>query len=272
MSSFNDFEVLVLNHALRHAAVESSDVVLQFQQLLKEKGDSRDSYDVFNQTVVNLQKRGLLDEKNAPTAHAPVAVEPQVLQSTILGAHSTINELRQQLNLSQSETASLRNEAWKLREENKKLQGRIKYLCPPTKVISRESLEIGASQFLGNISNRISDVARNDLSNGVRCLYHGIHTAAAMVSLRASEDAVRRYYEFKTGQKVGSADWKFILDELLKRQDVRRSLVGHLDYVREKRNEAEHPDRIFDQDEAENTFLTVTNLIKEIYDEIPIAK
>ncbi len=194
------------------------------------------------------------------------------MQSTILGAHKKINELKQELSLKQSEANLLRNDAWKLKEENKKLQSRINNLCPPTRVISRESLEIGVPQFLGDVSSQLSDVARNDLSNGVRCLYHGIHTAAAMVSLRASEDAVRSFYEFKTGQKAGSADWKFILDELLKRQDVRKSLVGHLDYVREKRNEAEHPDKIFDQGEAENTFLTVTNLIKEIYGEIPSVK
>ena len=63
-----------------------------------------------------------------------------------------------------------------------------------------------------------------------------------MVSLRASEDAVRKYYEFKSREKAGAADWKAILDRLLRREDVNRTLIGHLDYVRTKRNEGEHPD------------------------------
>jgi len=268
MLQLDDFEAIVLNHALRNGSVEHSDVALQFQRLLKEKGDSRNDYDVFERTAVSLQKRGLLDEKRAPTAHAPVAVEPQVLQSAILGTYNKISELKEQIRQRDREISQLRTDLWQLKEERGKLQERIAKLCPRTRIIARESLEAGISQFLGEWTAKISDVARNDLENAIRCLYHGIPTAAAMVSLRASEDAVRRYYEFKTATQAGSAKWKDILDELIKREDVRKTLVGHLDYVREKRNEAEHPDRIFDQDEAENTFLTVTNLIREIYKEI----
>ncbi len=268
MLQLNDFETIILNHALRNGSVEHSDVSTQLQHLLKEKNDQRRDWEAFDGTVVNLQKRGLLDESRAPTAHASVAVEPQVLQSAILGTYKKITELKEQNRMKAAENSQLSSEGWKLKDENKRLHDRIEGLCPKTVIIARESLELGLTQFLGETLARISLVAKNDLENAVRCIYHGIPTAAAMVSLRASEDAVRKYFEFKTGEKGGPADWKIILEELIKLDNVKRTLIGHLDYVREKRNEAEHPDKIFDQNEAENTFLTVTNLIKEIYREI----
>jgi hypothetical protein len=94
MLELDDFETIALNHALRNGSVEHSDVALQFQRLLSNKGDSRNDYDVFERTIVNLQRRGLLDERRGPTAHAPVAVEAQVLQSAILGAYNKIWELK----------------------------------------------------------------------------------------------------------------------------------------------------------------------------------
>ena len=62
--------------------------------------------------------------------------------------------------------------------------------------------------------------------------------------------------------------WGQMLDELLQRDDVNKTLVGHLNYIREKRNQAEHPEKIFDQSEAETTLLAVINATRDIYSEI----
>lgn len=182
-----------------------------------------------------------------------------------------ISELKEVIKRRDAEMAQLNADQWKLKQENGKLNEKIDRICPPTAIIGRDSLDAGLFRFLGAATSKISIVAKNDLENAVRCIYHGIPTAAAMVALRASEDAVRKFYEFRTHANPGSDDWKKILNKLLEQEDVRKTLIGHLDYVREKRNEAEHPDKIFDQAEAENTFLTVTNLITEIYREIGIS-
>ena len=268
MLELDDFETIVLNHALRNGIVEYNDVTNQLRHILKARNDSRNDFEVFEGTVVNLQKRGLLDERRSPTAHAPVVVDPQVLQSAIHGAYARISELKEDIKKRDAQLSQLNADQWKLKQENTKLSEKMDRLCPPTSIIGRDSLEAGLYRFLGGATSKISIVAKNDLENAMRCIYHGIPTATAMVALRASEDAVRKYYEFRTHANPGSGDWKTILDKLLKQQDVRKTLIGHLDYVREKRNEAEHPDKVFDQAEAENTFLTVTNLITEIYKEV----
>jgi hypothetical protein len=41
-------------------------------------------------------------------------------------------------------------------------------------------------------------------------------------------------------------------------------VVGFLDYVREVRNAADHPDRVFGQAEAEQVFVGATTAIREL--------
>ena len=121
------------------------------------------------------------------------------------------------------------------------------------------------------IWRRLSRIARSGLSDATKCLATGAHTAAAMVCFRVTEDIVRRYFKFKTGKKPPKS-WKELLDILSKRQNIRHSLIGHLNYLRDRRNEAEHPERTFHQEEAERIFMAVIDLAHEIYSEIPTQK
>jgi hypothetical protein len=111
---------------------------------------------------------------------------------------------------------------------------------------------------------RLSRIAKNGRSDATRALSAGAFTASVMVCFRVTEDIVRRYYAFKTGKRARGS-WKQPIDQLNKIQLASPSLVGYMDYLRDRRNEAEHPDRIFDQEEAERAFLAVVGLIHEIY-------
>jgi len=45
-------------------------------------------------------------------------------------------------------------------------------------------------------------------------------------------------------------------------------LFLHLNYLHDRRNEAEHPDRIFNQEETERAVIAVIDVVHEIYSTI----
>lgn len=270
---FDDFEKVVLAYALTYGRVESGNVSIQMQEILKLKGEANVTYyDAFQRATTKLRQKGLFDDKNRPTAQATEAVGPQVLRSSLLQAHRRIGELEAEMTRKENELSQARIQAHSLEGQLRAAQSQIDRMSPPTQFISKEALQKGLGQFVGyDLLTRVSDVAKSDLEGAMKCIFHAIPTPAAMVSLRASEEAVRRYYQFKTGKEPGKMSWKDILDSLVQREDVNKTLVGHLNYIREKRNEAEHPQKIFDQFEAENTFQTVISAIREIYGEMTKA-
>lgn len=62
--------------------------------------------------------------------------------------------------------------------------------------------------------------------------------------------------------------WYKIIKELLDSEGINKNLVNYLDYIRDKRNEAEHPGKVFTQSECEHAFMQVINLITEVFKEI----
>ncbi len=117
----------------------------------------------------------------------------------------------------------------------------------------------------------LSRLTKSGLSDATKCLAVGASTASAMACFRVAEDIVRRYFAVKTHSKPPN-NWKELLGRLLKAPDVKASLLGHLDYLRDRRNEAEHPDRLFTQEQAERIFITVIDLLHEIYSEMPASR
>jgi hypothetical protein len=137
------------------------------------------------------------------------------------------------------------------------------------KVLNPSTLEEGPQNFFErNIWKSLSRGIQEDLSSAVVCLLVGEWTPAVMISLRAAEEAVRKYYEFRTSTTLEEfKNWKWLVDEL-KGQNVSQSLLGHLDFVREKRNDAEHPGKRFSRDEAETTFIQVIGTLVDVYQEM----
>jgi hypothetical protein len=133
------------------------------------------------------------------------------------------------------------------------------------------------SFFKEDVWIRLSKTAKNDLADTVKCLLCNLPTPAVMISLRAIEDVLRQYYKYKTKQEPGRKNWKVILNELLAKNEkggpkynVNITLLGLLDYIREnERNVVEHPDKRFEQEEAEGIFSEVIKTINEIYRDIP---
>ena len=126
--------------------------------------------------------------------------------------------------------------------------------------------------FDEKIWNALSTIEKNDFSDAARCLLSAISTPAAMIALRGAEATVKKYCEFKTCNSAEKKMWKPIVDELKKRAvefKIKDSFLGYLDYIRDaKRNFAAHPNKVFNQREAELIFMQVINLVQDTYEEI----
>ena len=124
------------------------------------------------------------------------------------------------------------------------------------------------SIFFGNVWWRMSEIERNDFIEAARCLLMQSWTAAAMIALRGLEGILRKYYEFKTEKEHGNRGMYALIEELQKTEGIKHTLMGYLNYLRGIRNTAEHPDRVFNQTEAETVFIQVTGAAREIYQEM----
>lgn len=137
-----------------------------------------------------------------------------------------------------------------------------------TAFMDKNKLLIGLGAFLnGDILKYISDETKNNLTSGIECILHNQATPATMVIFRASEGNIRLLYENKVHKSLNKS-WSVMIDELIKTGNVEQPLYGYLDYIRTKRNEAEHPGKIYEQNECEEAFVQVIGLIKETYKEI----
>lgn len=133
----------------------------------------------------------------------------------------------------------------------------------------KKLLDGGSSFFANDVWDMLSNIQKSDINDACNCLLTKSWTPAVMISLRAAEDSIRKFYKYKTGNDSQNKGWKSLLNELSDIKDINKSLLGYLDYIREIRNTAEHPDEIFDQMEAERVFHQVVNMITVICQELP---
>jgi hypothetical protein len=135
--------------------------------------------------------------------------------------------------------------------------------------LNSEKLVLGASTFFpSGIWVMLSIVAKSDLNDACNCLLTRSWTPSVMISLRAAEDCIRRFYKFKTGKETKNKGWKSILDDLDKLGNINKNIIGYLNYLREIRNRSEHPEEVFDQMEAERVFHQVVNMVHVINKEM----
>jgi len=138
--------------------------------------------------------------------------------------------------------------------------------------LNPKKLLAGGKEFFGEETwNELSIISKNDLDDACNCLLTQSWTPAVMISLRAAEDNIRIFYKEKT-KKNPPEGWNDILRELETTKIMDKTLIGYLDYIREMRNKAEHPDKIFNQTEAEGAFHQVIDIIRIINEEIKAQK
>jgi ribosomal protein S17E len=115
-----------------------------------------------------------------------------------------------------------------------------------------------------NLLTGLDEITRGDLYDALNCILHLLPTPAVMISLRVAESLVRRYYTKITGNTAINKSWGEILNELEQSKKVKPSISGYLRYLKDKRNEAEHPDKRFTQEESERIFIHIKELLEEL--------
>ena len=122
--------------------------------------------------------------------------------------------------------------------------------------------------FETKVWKKLPKIAQSDFSDSAKCLLIGAPTPATMVTLRGIEAVIRGYYALKT-KKDAKKDLGKIIKDLQKVPEVNQKLIGYIDYIRsEKRNIAQHPDKVFTQREAERIFMEIISATHDIYTEI----
>ncbi len=126
--------------------------------------------------------------------------------------------------------------------------------------------------FDKKIWTRLPDIAKSDFSDCAKCLLTEAPTPASMVGLRGIEAIIKQYYEIKIGNPK-----KMMLGQMIKElrdlPNANKKLLGYLDYLRsEKRNLAQHPNKLFTQKEAERIFMEIINAVHDIYCDIDNQK
>lgn len=118
------------------------------------------------------------------------------------------------------------------------------------------------------LTKKLDKSSKEDLKEGIKAMNLGLTTAAYMLFFRVAENQVKTYYTKITGTKpIGEkSNWGNMLHVLLNkyRSTINKNLTNLLYYLKDKRNEAQHPGKRFKQNDCEKILHYLSDLIKEI--------
>jgi hypothetical protein len=145
-----------------------------------------------------------------------------------------------------------------------------------TKLINEDKLR----EYVISLKKKLDEMESKDLLDSYHCLVNNIPTPAAMMLYRIGESMVRKFYskEMKK-QPHDGATMGTMAQELRKKQteEIERKirkkadpLVNYIIVQTEERNLAQHPERRFEQTEAEEVFIFVKKLIIDIDDRLKV--
>lgn len=137
------------------------------------------------------------------------------------------------------------------------------------------------SLFSRPIWNWMDNRPKSDIKEACRSIVVSSPTASVMLSLRAVEHCLRVWHEEKTGEAL-EAGWGRVLGRLINEfieddssnKPFQQQLgelppvLSNLHYLKEKRNEVNHPQKSPTEPEARRTLMFVVGTITEIHNEL----
>lgn len=117
-------------------------------------------------------------------------------------------------------------------------------------------LRAGVKELMAqDIAWKCPQIVVEDLNDGIKCLLMGLWTPSVMICLRAVEGVLRDFFKSQTGNEPVLMNgyflnWSKMLTEL-KDKWASTELMVNLEFLKDIRNEAEHPGKRFDQRVAE---------------------
>lgn len=142
------------------------------------------------------------------------------------------------------------------------------YLVTSKSKIDPRHLMRGIVAFLNEEQfSFLEEIEVSDLNEACRCILVGSATAAEHIALRAAENLLRRWHEHKTSKVMEYKTWGTVLDRLVKEypeEKKRPKEIAFLGYLKQRRDEVAHPDRISSLTEAETMLMNICCLIEGI--------
>lgn len=141
-------------------------------------------------------------------------------------------------------------------------------LSRPETHIDASKLTKGTKAFLSDDEfNALEPLERQSLDEAASSLLFNNFISAEFVALRTAESLLKRWYEKRTGKKLGRTTWGEVLEKINGEfpKEKRSKELLLLDYLRERRNEIAHPEGTSGPEEASNTFFNVISLCKSLH-------
>ena len=140
-------------------------------------------------------------------------------------------------------------------------------LSYPETHIDTAKLIKGAQVFLSDAEfNALEPLEKQSLDEAASSLLVNNFISAEFVALRTAESLLKKWYEKKTGEKLGRTTWGEVLEKINQEfpKEKRSKELLLLDYLRERRNEIAHPEGVSGPEEASTTFFNVISLCKSL--------
>ena len=128
-------------------------------------------------------------------------------------------------------------------------------------ILSEDSID---KLFLDDLVDKCGAKDFEDIFDGAWCIVYSLPTPGAMILFRAAESESRKYYERVVGKHPPDR-WMDSVNDLRKNKNVSRQIVSYMDFLRSKRNEADHPGKRYTHNEAEEVLQHLSSMLNEMY-------
>lgn len=150
----------------------------------------------------------------------------------------------------------------------------VVYDKPQTKLIEGNEFTKQSVELLKKLKNN----DKLDLIDAYDCITNGLSTPAVMMLYRIGESMVRKYYELEIGcsptegTTMGGMANEIRLKQAeeinQKKRNKPDSLLNYILSQIDDRNLAQHPEKRFNQTEAEEVFIFIKKLINDVSDKL----
>lgn len=146
------------------------------------------------------------------------------------------------------------------------------YIIPQRRFNSSYLLSQPEKLLKEGMFEKLSDIAKSDISSAGRCLLFGESTASAFHILRATEEILKSYYfHHRKTKRLQKPMWGPMLNQLRAKKQNKPPVVllNSLDLIREAyRNPTQHPSAIYEIDSAQDLFGVCLDSIGKMASEL----
>ncbi|MCJ7545011.1 MAG: hypothetical protein MUP47_10720 [Phycisphaerae bacterium] len=146
--------------------------------------------------------------------------------------------------------------------------GQFVYLVTDKRLSLEKILNRVEGLFRAGVYATLPETAQHDFAEAGKLIAFERPTAAAFHLLRGTEDVIRVYYRRYMRKPPSGKTWGRMTQELRSKARGKRpdpGLAQQLDYIRTTyRNPTQHPDKIYDLDEAQDLFPLCVDVVNRM--------